>query len=612
MNRKYSFLILVFVTGLATVLADFLGLILFGASFSGTFPRFSISALVYIMVHCLIMGQKAKFFDPEFLKTTDSDDKAVFLHKQLKKIGSSPILLMALHTVIHSAFIGSLFLNNGYMGISSELNGSSFLALLCFGILVGTFVYVRSDAMVSRSIADHRISMYPRELRENRQELKAFIIPLAFGIVTLPFGFAIGQISISLAGQKPVVWFPICLYYIGVVFMCLSFKRNAAVLYSSVISLVENLSSAKKDLTKRILIYSVDEIGTISGMVNTFSGHLGEGIREIKNGQQELSVSGVQLEENAAGMAASIVQISDAAEQMLERTRSQENSVGNSSETIQNIALNIQALEKSIETQLQSMNQASSAVEEMAGNISSICNVTGKMASHFNTLAEAAEKGSKIQQESRSRIDEIEKDSRGLQETNRIISAIAAQTNLLAMNAAIEAAHAGDHGRGFAVVANEIRTLAENASAESGKIHAELKALQETIKKIVTDAEASGKVFSDVFNRVKETEKLVLEVDNAVREQKIGARAVMDSLFLMNETVSKVNSGSKEMHKGNETILNEIKSIQNGCAHISAQIEEISGGIRNINTGASEVSGLAKAVYSSINRISAIANGFEV
>jgi methyl-accepting chemotaxis protein len=154
--------------------------------------------------------------------------------------------------------------------------------------------------------------------------------------------------------------------------------------------------------------------------------------------------------------------------------------------------------------------------------------------------------------------------------------------------------------------------LAENSSAESKKIGAELKQIVKTIDKIVKDSEATGKAFAEVSFRIDETEKLVLEVDNAVREQKTGTGQVLESLRVMNEINEKVNGGSKEMGKGAETMLREIDALQVSAGEIETRMEEMSDNIKSLNSGAQEVSSLAGNTRSSIQKITDIADGFEV
>ncbi|MCL2805389.1 MAG: methyl-accepting chemotaxis protein [Treponema sp.] len=605
-----SFWMLVLFTGLAMLLADFLLLLFFHSSFSQIGLRFVIPGLVFLVIYCIVLGRSAGCFHKSFFKNAREDE---FL-KRLKKMGSVPIKMIALNVLLHAAFLGFIFFNNDYLYLEKNMQSPLFLASLAFGMLVGTFIYVVSDGLVSRILIHYAFTEYPRELRERRQELKAMIIPMAAVLMALVFACSV---TLLAAGEEPEnMWFtilvPIIVVFICVTILSITLKKNASRLFSSVIEQLENLSSDQKDLRKRVTVCSVDELGTIAGMVNEFSDHLCKGIAEIKTGQKELFEAGDQLEHNASSMADSIEQISVAADHVFVKTQGQMKSVDNSSDAVQRISDHIIALDASIHVQSSSMSQASAAVEQMVGNISSIGSVTEKMASQFRTVGEASDAGSTIQKESAERIREIVSQSQALQEANKIIANIAAQTNLLAMNAAIEAAHAGEAGKGFSVVADEIRKLAVNSSTESKKIGADLRQIIKIIDMIVKDAESTTDAFLEVSRRIRDTDTLVLEVDNAVREQKIGASQVMESLRVMNDLTSRVNLGSQEMSRGNEVMLREIHALQISSKEILTRMEEISEGFKNINSSAHRVSDLAVNTRSSIQKISVIADGFEV
>jgi methyl-accepting chemotaxis protein len=180
------------------------------------------------------------------------------------------------------------------------------------------------------------------------------------------------------------------------------------------------------------------------------------------------------------------------------------------------------------------------------------------------------------------------------------------------MNAAIEAAHAGETGRGFAVVADEIRKLAENSARESQRISAELKQITGTIDGIVKGTKASESAFAIVAERVGDTEKLIYEVSSAVREQQSVADQVLDSLKTMKDISYEVSTGSKEMNEGNAAMLSEMTKLQSDSREISSSMEDIVTGITAINSGAQKVSGLAESNQTIIKTITVIADGFEV
>jgi methyl-accepting chemotaxis protein len=616
-NKKYTFLLLVFWTGLAMLAADFLILLFFGSSFTYIRFRFGIPALIFLAVYCFVLGRGLKYFDYNYFLKLDGGQYLLWL----KKIGAVPIKRIALNVLTHIVFLGAIFFNGDYLGIDSSIKTPLFLTALSFGMLVGTFLYVSCDGLVSRTLLAHNFTVYPPDYREKRQEAKALIIPAVAILLALGFTCSVTLLGIKLVGGTldamkggavSIIAIPLVVFYLSTFALAFNLKLNTGALYNSIVVQLENLSSEQKDLTRRISICSVDELGSIAGMVNTFSEHLGGGIRDIIDGQQELSRVGTRLEDNASSMADSIVRISTASEQVLVKTKGQKESTHNSSLAIQKIAEHTKALEESILIQTSSMTQASAAVEEMIGNVSSIGTVTEKMAAQFETVGEAADEGSRIQKLSRDRIIEIVQQSKSLQEANKIIATIAAATNLLAMNAAIEAAHAGEAGKGFSVVADEIRKLAINSSGESSKISAELKQIVKTIDHIVEDSEASMKAFTEVSNRINETEKLVLEVNNAIHEQETGAGQVLEALRAMNQVTARVNEGSHEINQNNEAMIREIDALQNSAGEILTNMEEMSGGIKNINTNAQDVSKLAVATYTSIEKISTIANGFKV
>ncbi|MDR2966074.1 MAG: methyl-accepting chemotaxis protein [Treponema sp.] len=617
MSKKISFLSLVFITGLIMLLIDALFLILFGHNIDTLISNLKIPVGIFFFIYMLILGSNAKSFGGKYLKNIEEE----VYFERIKILGAIPIKMIAINVVLHIVFLWIIYYFTNLLEINPIMKTPLFLASMAFGMLAGTFTYVISDGLVSKFLNNHNFTSYPRELRESRQSLKAMIIPLAASIMCIIFGGSIAMLGVFNAGGamsdlQGIYWafifIPYIIFIAFVSFLTINLKKNTSMIYTSVVEELENLSSEHKDLTKRITVCSVDEIGTITGMINNFCDYLGTGIKDIKEGQKELSIAGTQLGENAVSMANSISQISGSAEHALSKTHDQMESVKKSSKAVKEIADLINSLEKSVAEQTASMAQGSAAVEQMAGNIASIGTVTEKMTTQFKTVEKASDEGLRVQEESKIRIREIVEQSQSLQETNKIIATISAQTNLLAMNAAIEAAHAGNMGRGFAVVADEIRKLAENSSKESRKISLDLKQVVETINHIVQDADATGKAFNDVSQRINETEKLIIEVDHAIHEQKTGADQVLGSLKAMNEINANVTEFSKKMSTGNEVMLNEINMLQNTAEEVSSRMEEVTMGMKRINEGAQEVSRLAETSQSSIEKISIIADGFEV
>jgi methyl-accepting chemotaxis protein len=619
LNKKRDFLITLCVGNSANALIVFVLLFLFREASVPPFAmllRVGLPGLGFIVLATLILGTSARFFDSgNFSVSGEAYTTA------LKKIGAVPIKMIALLAVLENVLLAGLFIQGAAIGIPPGLGTPLYIVCLSLGLLVGTFIYVLTDRLVSKTLIANNLSDYPRNLREGRQSVKMLIVPVVVAIIAILYSLSAFLLIIlraggNLLGMEGGDWarMSALIIFLMLIISALAFtlKKSTSGLFDAVIVQLENLSSAKKDLTRRISICSVDEVGTIAGMVNSFCENMETGMRDIKAGQGNLSASGLRLEENAAGMASSLGHISEAVEQVRLKAGEQMQSVAESSTAVHQIAKSIESLDNSISTQAASMSQASAAVEEMIGNIASIGGVTEKMTVQFKTVGEAAAAGMAIQQESGGQIKQIVEQSQALQEANRIIATIAAQTNLLAMNAAIEAAHAGEAGRGFSVVADEIRKLAETSSGESQKISAELKQIVDTINRIVKNAKAAEQSFAQVSTRVDETGMLVQEVDNAIREQKDGAGQVMEALKVMNDVTSQVRTGSGEMSAGNESMLKEISALQDQAREIDGSISQMAEGISTVNTGAQEISTLALSNQAAITQISQIVDSFEV
>jgi len=617
--KNSSFLIFVFITAIVTVLGNFAVLALFGSgeiTVINMAARFSLPALVYVAAISALLGTFAPLFSsPDFHAEGKKFDTL------LKKIGEVPIKSIAFVVVLQAVFLWLvIFVMGKYIGAPSNMRVFLYCACLAAGMAMGTFIYVINDGFVQRALLAHNLTLYPRNLREERQSLKSLIIPVAVAVLAVVFTFSTVILSFNKTGTDITAgehkWGALLLilaaFFIFIAILAVSLKKNASVLYRSILAQLENLSAGKKDLRQRINITSVDELGSIAGMMNSFCENIGLGMKEIKGEQQELFVSSGKLEGNADEMKTAIERITAAIVQMRERAVAQMSSVEQVSEVIHRIAGNIESLNGSITTQSESMSQASSAVEEMVENIASIGKVITKMAEYFSTVHNAANEGISIQKSSSERIERIVAQSKTLQDANRIIATISAQTNLLAMNAAIEAAHAGEAGRGFSVVADEIRKLAETATVESKKINDELKQISLTINGIVKGADSSSAAFNAVSARVNETENLVREVNSAIKEQELGADQILDALRRMNESAFNVKNGSGAMREGSDRILGEIASLQDQSKDISLGMENISKDINTISAGAGSVSQLAGDTHAAVEKIRNIVNGFEV
>lgn len=243
--------------------------------------------------------------------------------------------------------------------------------------------------------------------------------------------------------------------------------------------------------------------------------------------------------------------------------------------TVNNIAQKIHQQDTSIETLASSVTQASAAIEQMVTNIHSVSEILKKNTSTVTDLGNAASEGQKTVENAVAVSKRIYQESEGLLEASEIIKHIAEQTNMLAMNAAIEAAHAGDAGRGFAVVADEIRKLAEDSSAQSLGITARLKELGTSINEVSNNTQQVEKQFSIIYdfaNSVQDQEAVIMR---AMQEQTEGSGQVMDAMKVIHEIAYEVNDSSTAVLQSSKEIGAEMRRLVEVTTSITSSMNDM-------------------------------------
>ena len=333
-----------------------------------------------------------------------------------------------------------------------------------------------------------------------------------------------------------------------------------------------------------VWVQSRDEFGLLSNDINTFINKNTEVIQTVCDGVSSCSSSmnllADKMESSNEAVSTVLSSISDVKNEMINQVAGIEQTQA----SVNQITNLINSQNGGIQNLASSVTEASAAIEEMVANIHSVSEILKKNTVTVHQLGTAASEGQKTVETAVSSSRQIYQESEGLMEASEIIKHIAEQTNMLAMNAAIEAAHAGDAGKGFAVVADEIRKLAEDSSSQSLTITNRLKELGSTINTVSENTQQVERHFATIFEFAQSVQRQEEVIMRAMEEQTAGSGQVLEAMrsihgitFSVNDSSSSVLQGSKEidmeMHKLVE-ITSQITDSMNKMSSGAAQVTE--------------------------------------
>ena len=379
-----------------------------------------------------------------------------------------------------------------------------------------------------------------------------------------------------------------------------------------VVKSINGIASGSADLTSRISVHSNNEIGAVVRGFNKFTEKLQTIVKEIKQSENNLVIVGDELRYCAQDTSTAIAQILSHISSMNERIAHQSDDVDRTVTSISEISGSIQLVEQMIEMQSAGVVQASTAIKEMVENIRSVNQSVEQMAGAFTNLEQKAVDGASKQVAVNDRIAQIENESQMLQEANTSIANIAAKTNLLAMNAAIEAAHAGEAGKGFSVVADEIRKLSETSSKQSKTIGTQLQKIKESINSVVAASAQSSEAFNSVVDGIKATDEIVHQIRSAMIEQSENSQQINQTLGDINDKTMEVHSASSKMTTESQSMLSQVQSLESATKNMKDSMSEMKIGAEKIDETGAALSEIVEKLKNSIEGIGAQIDQFKV
>ena len=327
-----------------------------------------------------------------------------------------------------------------------------------------------------------------------------------------------------------------------------------------------------------------DEIGNIQLALIHIRDNLRRAMEEAERNLARVTTTFRRLSTVITESSDALEVITDSMDAMGGETDSQVDSLKQTVGAIEEITKSIDYLDEAVSSQAGYIDKSFAAIEQRISNIGSIREEVGKVSKTTDTLSKSSSAGHTMLLKLSEEVSRMHEQSATLQNANKTIADIAAQTNILAMNAAIEAAHAGESGRGFAVVAGEIRKLAELSGKESEAISTEIKKLERAIEQIGTVSHETVEAMNTIFTEIKSLDSSFAAVDKSVADLAAGGGNIINALKTIQDMTGQVQDGSGRINRQSDTIHREMARLQQIAEEVAKRAYEVKTASKTIGS----------------------------
>jgi methyl-accepting chemotaxis protein len=355
---------------------------------------------------------------------------------------------------------------------------------------------------------------------------------------------------------------------------------------------IRDISEGEGDLRVRLPVASGDETGELAGYFNDFVGKLESTIRNLKGVAKSGLAVGEELAASSTESSATVTELDATVRSLQGKIGSLDQSIRDVDEAVAGITKGIEAVTGLVRSQSEAVSASKAASESIVGALGAMAKAAGKRGEEADSLALRAREGESVVGSVLGSVKEIGGFAERIAEMASVINDVSERTNLLAMNAAIEAAHAGDRGRGFAVVADEIRKLAEETGRNAATISSELRTVTEKIDETADGAEQASGAIRAMTSGMESAASSFREVVAELGKLSDRSAGVGESLVALVAATERLGTASGEIDESSAVIREATEVLARLSSENTAGFSEMASGIGEMRVAAESLSGL--------------------